>query len=103
MAVRNVQENLKILEQALEGKKFFGGEVIGYLDIAAGWIPYWLRMIEDLAGVSVVSSENCPLINAWFDNLLDVEVVKENLPPKDKLYALNRRRREEIMSGERKY
>ncbi|XP_020246989.1 glutathione transferase GST 23-like [Asparagus officinalis] len=102
-AVIEVQESLWTLEEALKGKKFFGGENIGYVDIIAGWIPYWLRMIEDLAGVSILSDENLPSINAWFNAFSDVEAVKEALPPKDKLYAFNRDRREKLISGELNY
>ena len=102
-AVQDAQETLKTLEQALKGKKFFGGETIGYLDIIVGWLPCLLRMVEDLAEVSVVNSESLPLINAWFDDFLDVEVVKENLPPKDKMYELNKARREQLVSGQLKY
>ncbi|KAK7838983.1 glutathione transferase gst 23 [Quercus suber] len=37
-AVKEAHENLKILESGLEGKRFFGGETIGFVDIIAGWI-----------------------------------------------------------------
>ncbi|KAJ0984676.1 hypothetical protein J5N97_003032 [Dioscorea zingiberensis] len=99
-AVKEAQEVLKTLEKALEGKKFFGGETIGYLDIVAGWMPCWLRMFEEIVEVTVVDAKTLPLMNAWFDNFLKVEVVKRSLPPKDKLYAGNRARREQFLSGQ---
>lgn len=34
-------ENLKFVEEQLIGKKFFGGEKIGLLDIAFGWLLIW--------------------------------------------------------------
>ncbi|KAJ9673952.1 hypothetical protein PVL29_023479 [Vitis rotundifolia] len=40
-AAKELRENLKTLESALEGKHFFGGETIGFLDIAVGWIGCW--------------------------------------------------------------
>ncbi|KAJ0984643.1 hypothetical protein J5N97_002999 [Dioscorea zingiberensis] len=100
-AVKEAQETLKALEKALEGKKFFSGEAIGYLDIVAGWMPYLIRMTEELAGVTVVDAGTLPLLNAWFDDFLDVDVVKSSLPPKDKLYAFNRARREKLQSGQK--
>ncbi|PKA64803.1 Glutathione transferase GST 23 [Apostasia shenzhenica] len=99
-AVEELQEALKTLEGALGGKKFFGGEEIGYLDIAVGWLAYWIPMIEELAGVTVVSRENFQAIHEWFERFLEEEAVKEKLPPKEKMYALNRARREQLISGE---
>lgn len=43
-------ESLEILrtieEKGLGEKKFFGGENIDLLDLAFGWMPYWLGVIE---------------------------------------------------------
>ncbi|KAK7839014.1 glutathione transferase gst 23 [Quercus suber] len=35
-AAKEARENLKTLESGLEGKHFFGGETLGFVDIAAG-------------------------------------------------------------------
>lgn len=83
--VKEARENLKSLEGALEGKKFFGGETIGYLEIAAGWIRPWTQIVEEIAGVKVMDAETMPLLNTWFDNFLQVPAVKECIPPRDKL------------------
>ncbi|KAH7655511.1 Glutathione transferase protein [Dioscorea alata] len=98
-AAKELQEALKTLEKALDGKKFFGGETLGYLDIIVGWIPYWFRMIEEVTGAIIVDDETLPLMNAWFDNFSAVEIVKNTLPPKDELYEFTRGRREEFLSG----
>lgn len=99
-AAKELQEALKNLEKALDGKKFFGGETLGYLDIIVGWIPYWLRVIEELTGAIIIDDETLPLMNAWFDNFLAVEIIKNTLPPKDEFYEFSRGRREEFMSGQ---
>ncbi|KAJ0098772.1 hypothetical protein Patl1_21131 [Pistacia atlantica] len=56
-----MSEALKLLDEEINGKKFFGGEEIGYLDLMLGWIAYWLQ----------VSEEN--------------PIIKNNVPPLDEL------------------
>ncbi|KAJ9146488.1 hypothetical protein P3X46_028747 [Hevea brasiliensis] len=73
--VKEGRENLKTLESALEGKKFFGGETIGYLEIASGWIRLWTQIVEEIAGVNVIDAETMPVLNTWFDNFLEVPAV----------------------------
>lgn len=97
--VHEAQQCLKTLETALEGKKFFGGDAFGYLDIVTGWFAYWLPVIEEVCGVEVVTDEALPLMKAWFDRVLAVDAVKAVLPPRDKLVALNKARREQILSA----
>ncbi|XP_008812228.1 glutathione transferase GST 23-like [Phoenix dactylifera] len=97
-ALQEAQESFMTLEVALKSKKFFGGEMIGFVDIVAGWLPYWLRIIEEIVGVSIVNENIQPLINEWFDNFLELDLVKGSLPPKDKIYAINKARREQLLA-----
>lgn len=99
-ALHEAIESLRTLEQALEGKKFFGGATIGYLDIVVGWFAYWFPIIGEVAGVDIVNARNLPLLNAWFQRFLDNDVVKKTLPPRDKVYELNRARREMLLSAQ---
>lgn len=50
----------KILEGELKGKKFFGGETIGLLEISFGWIAIWLEVIEQVSCMKVFDSVNYP-------------------------------------------
>ncbi|KAK3004035.1 hypothetical protein RJ639_019333 [Escallonia herrerae] len=50
-AAKEAQENLKTLESALEGKRFFEGEAIGFVDITIGWIGIWTRIVEKITDV----------------------------------------------------
>ncbi|KAI3949077.1 hypothetical protein MKW92_030840 [Papaver armeniacum] len=97
-AVKEARENLKTLEMGLKGK-FFGGEKIGFADVAIGWIPFWTRITEEIVGVKLVDEENMPLLNAWFDDVLDVDILKERLPPRDKTLAHCKTFRESLLSG----
>lgn len=80
---KEARENLKILESGLGGKQFFGGESIGFVDIAAGWIGLWARIVEEIAEVNLIDTETMPLLNAWFGRVLEFPTLKECLPPQD--------------------
>ncbi|XP_077214327.1 glutathione transferase GST 23-like [Tasmannia lanceolata] len=85
--VKEAKENLRTLEEGLKGKKFFGGETMGFADVFAGWIPFWVRVMEEIMGIKIVEEESLPLISQWFEDILDFDIVKESLPPRDKLIA----------------
>lgn len=98
-AEKEAQQNLKILETGLEGKRFFGGETIGFVDIVAGWIGVWARLVEEIAGVNLIDETTMPLLNAWFQSFLSVPVVKECLPPWEKLLEHNKEFQRVLVSG----
>ncbi|KAL6844656.1 hypothetical protein ACP4OV_025315 [Aristida adscensionis] len=97
--VREAQRCLKTLETALEGKRFFGGDAVGFLDIVVGWYAHWLPVIEEVSGARVVTDEELPLMKAWFDRFLAVDVVRATLPDRDRLLALNKARREQLLAA----
>ena len=35
----------------VKGKKLFGGESIGYMNICLGWMYYWLPVWEEVGGM----------------------------------------------------
>ncbi|XP_068658156.1 probable glutathione S-transferase [Aristolochia californica] len=84
-AIEPALEALEMLDKALEGKKLFGGKTIGYGDLALGWIPYWLPVVEEICGVKLLEALRFPSLCAWGEKFLDVPVIKENLPPRDEL------------------
>ncbi|XP_010271921.1 PREDICTED: probable glutathione S-transferase [Nelumbo nucifera] len=84
-AAESAMEALKILEGEIKGKKFFGGDRIGMLDIVVGWIAYWLQLVEEAAGFKVMDSKKFPWLHLWMKNFLEVKIIKENLPPYDEL------------------
>ncbi|XVF56704.1 hypothetical protein PTKIN_Ptkin06aG0141800 [Pterospermum kingtungense] len=47
-ATESAVEALQKLEEEIRGKKLFGGEEIGFLDIAAGWMAHWLPVIGEI-------------------------------------------------------
>ncbi|XP_039171631.1 glutathione transferase GST 23-like [Eucalyptus grandis] len=90
-AVLQARESLKTLESGLEGKPFFGGETINFADVATGWIGCWARIVEEITSTSLIDAEKMPSLDAWFKRFLDVPVIKECMPPWDKLIELNSR------------
>ncbi|CAA2975571.1 probable glutathione S-transferase [Olea europaea subsp. europaea] len=79
---------LKILESVLSGNKFFGpGENIGMVDVTGNFVAYWFGILQELAGLHVFTKEKFPNVGEWIDEFHNCSIIKENLPPKDKLTA----------------
>ncbi|XP_034687210.1 glutathione S-transferase U7-like isoform X2 [Vitis riparia] len=50
--IEEIQEHLKTLESELKEKKFFGGESLGFVDIAAN-IIFWLLVVQETLGLDM--------------------------------------------------
>lgn len=84
-AVQEATEHLETLENELKGKKFFGGDEIGLVDITATFIALWLGVLLELAGVELLTKEKFPRLCEWVDIYLNCSVVKETLPTREDL------------------
>ena len=76
---------LKILEKGLKDKKYFGGETIGFVDIAASLIAHWLPAFEQVVGTETFTQDKFPKLYQWRLDFESHGVLKEILPPTDKL------------------
>ncbi|XP_060968958.1 probable glutathione S-transferase [Cannabis sativa] len=93
--IESAQESLGFLEKEIEGKKYFclkrgcynfGGESIGYLDLAVGWIPIWLDVMEEIGEMKLIQPDKFPCLYQWSKNFLtDNPVVKELAPSRESL------------------
>ncbi|KAI3421581.1 uncharacterized protein J3R85_012086 [Psidium guajava] len=84
-AVEAALESFTYLEKQIEGKKFFAGDKIGYLDLVVGWIPHSLGAVEEAGGMKILDAERFPSLHEWAQNFVEIPLIKECLPPRDKL------------------
>ncbi|GAB4844954.1 hypothetical protein Ancab_038348 [Ancistrocladus abbreviatus] len=75
-ALTEVRENWKLMESGLEGKRFFGGEQIGFADVANAWIGYWTRIVQEVVGIKLIDEESVPLLAKWFRDILEIPLIK---------------------------
>uniref|UniRef100_A0A0E0EZ11 glutathione transferase n=1 Tax=Oryza meridionalis TaxID=40149 RepID=A0A0E0EZ11_9ORYZ len=80
---------LLYLEEAFlecgKGKQYFGGDSIGYLDIALGSHLGWIRAVEKIAGVELLGGAKVPNLAAWADRFCAHPAVVDVMPDADKL------------------
>ncbi|KAM7526405.1 hypothetical protein LguiA_016307 [Lonicera macranthoides] len=84
-AIEEANELLKLLENELKDKKFFGGDNIGLVDIVADFIAYWVGAIQEVTGAEVLTKEKFPKLFEWAREFINCSIVKEKLPPRDHL------------------
>ncbi|MFS7943403.1 putative glutathione transferase [Helianthus anomalus] len=88
-AIAEAHELLQFLENELnvKGSKFFGGDNINLVDICAGYIAHWVVAAEEALGIEVVTKDKFPKIAEWCGNYINCQVVKDGLPPRERLVA----------------
>lgn len=84
-AKESALDSLALVEEQIRGKKYFGGEEIGYLDIVAGWITHWLAAMEEAGDVKILEPDRFPLLGEWGQLFIQASAIKECLPPKEKI------------------
>ncbi|KAL0421207.1 UNVERIFIED_CONTAM: Glutathione S-transferase U17 [Sesamum latifolium] len=91
---QKLSEGLVSLEEAFvscsEGKDFFGGDSIGYLDIVLGSCLGWLRVTEIVLELELLDRTKIPQLVKWADRFSSENAVKDVLPETEKLLELYR-------------
>ncbi|KAJ1287066.1 hypothetical protein BS78_03G402100 [Paspalum vaginatum] len=78
---------LALLEAQLKGKRFFGGDRPGYLDVAASVLGPSRVAIEELMGVAVLNEDEHPALCQWAKDYCSHEALKPCMPDREKLLA----------------
>ena len=88
-ALDQVVEGLVLLEDAFvkcsKGKAFFGGDTIGYLDIALGCYLGWIRVTEKMNNRKLLDEAKTPNLVTWAEKFCSDCSVKDVMPETDKL------------------
>ncbi|CAN6288961.1 unnamed protein product [Urochloa humidicola] len=79
-AIRQMEEAFAKLS---EGKAFFGGDSIGYLDIVLGSCLFWFEAFRRTFGVEIISSDEAPLLAAWAERFGETAEAKKVVPEVD--------------------
>ncbi|KAK4744578.1 hypothetical protein SAY87_010890 [Trapa incisa] len=95
---RAIEAASKIEEQLIKGRRFFGGDDIGYLDVAMGWVACWLPVWEEVGAMSIVDPARHPRITSWAGDFLSHPLIRTNLPPKDEMVDYFHGKRKRIMA-----
>ncbi|KAG2594192.1 hypothetical protein PVAP13_5NG629900 [Panicum virgatum] len=84
---KEAKENLALLEVQLRGKRFFGGDTVGYIDIVFCWLAPWLSVVEEVTGMTVFSPELYNSLAAWRARCTSPSASKVAEPSGDQLVA----------------
>ena len=86
---KGVEESLEVfqfLENELKSK-FFGGETLGLVDIAADFVAFWIPLVEEVVGLQILTKDRFPKLYGWSQEFVSHPVVKESLPSREFLFA----------------
>ncbi|KAL8518842.1 hypothetical protein ACS0TY_009984 [Phlomoides rotata] len=87
--VGNIFEGLMVLEEAFvkcsEGKDYFGGDNIGYIDVVLGSYLGWIKVIETGFGLNLLDETRIPGLTRWAQRFCSHDAAKDVVPQIDKL------------------
>ncbi|XP_057485130.1 glutathione S-transferase U18-like [Actinidia eriantha] len=88
-AVDQFVEMLILLEEVFvkcsEGKGLFGGDKIGYLDIALGGFLGWFKAVVELYDVKLLDEAKTPGLVGWAERFCSDDAVKDVIPKTEEL------------------
>ncbi|KAF8376747.1 hypothetical protein HHK36_031582 [Tetracentron sinense] len=83
-AKKELIECLKLLEGELGDKPYFGGENLGFVDVALVPFYCWFYAYETCGNFSIEAE--CPTVVAWGKRCMEKESVFNSLPDQHKVY-----------------
>nr|GMD95875.1 glutathione S-transferase U17-like [Ipomoea batatas] len=93
--MEKIGQGMALLEEAFlkcsKGKAFFGGDSIGYVDIALGGFLGWIKATEILAGRKILDREKTAGLVGWSERFLLDKAVKDVIMEPEKLAEIYQR------------
>ncbi|KAG6522130.1 hypothetical protein ZIOFF_019267 [Zingiber officinale] len=88
-AVEQFRAGLRLLEEAFvklsEGKAFFGGDQVGFLDVMLGCFVVWIEAMEEVLSLELLEEATMPALHGWVVSFRAHEAVKEVMPESGKV------------------
>jgi len=75
----------EVMNKGSEGKVFFGGDTIGFIDIGFGSFLSWIRVVEKMNGRKLLDETKHPSLIQWTENFSAHPAVNGVIPDTDKL------------------
>ena len=77
------------LKECSKGKPFFGGDSVGYVDIALGGFVAWVKTRDLLSGLKHFDADKTPLLAAWLERFGALNKTQAVMPDVMKLVELS--------------
>lgn len=74
-----------VFTKCSNGKPFFGGNYIGYLDLALGSFLFWFKTLHQIFGLDIIDANKTPLLAVWAGQLVETVVAKEMAPEEERM------------------
>ncbi|KAI4333386.1 hypothetical protein L6164_018208 [Bauhinia variegata] len=85
-AAKEFIDCLKLLEEQLRDKSYFGGDNLGFVDVALVPFCSLFKTFETFGNLNVEGE--CPKLSAWAKRCLQKESVSKSIPDQNKVYDL---------------
>lgn len=94
-ALNGIHEQIKILDEGLKrfypnGTSEITNENLGLLDVVGSSVLCPFLSTEEALGLQLIDPEQAPLVHSWVETLRGLPLVKDTLPPHDKLVQITK-------------
>ena len=76
-AVEESAANFLLLEETLGTSRYFGGDEIGFVDIALGGMLAFVKALQKATNLVLIDQEKMLLLSSWMNRFCEANGVKE--------------------------